>query len=513
MDDMRTQYNKITTNMESMTIQRKPTLDSLFPLRTLQPQSSQLNFGRLPSPLGYKGADGAIRRNPIPEPPYSPISNSSRASFSQASCTDSWEGISTAPSSPQTPRSKYEIDETLVKLESIPPRRGALKHSRDSLDGGTKETKLTSIELPSLTHLLPLTGHENSNAFSHPTARPLNRTCPSPASKTEYTHSKRPWQSPPEDPIIQCLNLWRKESGDDKCLLSQPRNRDGFSLLNIDLDFRDSAPAPYREKQQYTPPRHDYCQQPREESPSGSKKRELPDDETDEKAPHNNLKYSVEETDYIRFNRYEMKLSWEEGKLLFRDKFPMANARMNRRKQGIQGVHYRDNLHLPHLVDRGRTLVFLPNGHVKSTVVKVRDQGEDKPYFSLTYLYPERALLYDWVPPKVKQAAAYIVKERIAQKEAKKREAIQTGEWQEKDDTGTCACCPKPDRHRDDDNQFTPKPLAGRRPSRPAPRRNPRRLFDSQNITQPEIGVALHAPEQLHNHPGAKRRKVKSENI
>ncbi|KAI2470414.1 hypothetical protein F4781DRAFT_430431 [Annulohypoxylon bovei var. microspora] len=495
--------------MESMTIQRKATLDSSFPLRTLQPQSSQLNFGRLPSPFGFKGADGAIRRTPIPEPPYSPISVSSRTSFSQASSADSWEVISTAPSSPQTPRPKYELDE-IPKLELIPPHRGSLKHRRDSLDETTKKTKLPLVELPSLNYLLPLADNKNRRPSSHSRVKgPLNSTYSSPEPNNEYTFSSKPAYSPSEDPIVRYLNLWRKESGDTKSNLSQPRNQEGTSLLNINLDFCDPAPVLYREKQQYTPQLRDYCHRPCQQPSSGVVKKESKEDQVDAKAPHNNVKYTLEEMDYIRFCRYEMKLSWEEGKSLFREKFPMANAEMDRGTQGIQGVHYRDNAHLPRLVDEGRKLVFLPNGHVEAVGVKVRFQREAKLYFSLTYLYPERALLYDWVPLKVKQFAAQLVKERTAQREAKKREAIIRKT--DKDDCGQCACCPKPDRKRDDDKRFTPKPLARHRLPRPTQIRGQRRLFGSRDLARTGMDMAVYTREQFHAE--AKRRKFESVNV
>ncbi|KAI1213262.1 uncharacterized protein F4807DRAFT_256725 [Annulohypoxylon truncatum] len=503
--------------MESNTIQRKATLHSSFPLRTLQPQSSQLNFGRLPSPFWHKGADGTTRRTPItpiPEPPYSPTSDSSRASFSQASNTDSWditstapslfqdssadswEIISNAPSSPQTPCSKYELDETPIKLESIPPHRGTLKHRRDGLDEASKDIKLPVPELPSLNHVLARYEHRNYHPSSRPRARSLNGSCASPVPKNEHTLSNRLAHSLSEDPIVQCLNLWRKESGDTKSLLSQPRIREGSSILHIDLDFREPAPVLRREKRQYTPLLGDRCRR----SPPGEEKEEPKDDA---KTPHNNVKYSIEETDYIRFNRYEKKLSWEEGKRLFREKFPM-----NREKQGIQGVHYRDNMHVPHLVDGGRTLVFLENGHIEGVQAQVRQQGEAKQQYGLTHLYPERALLYDWVPLEFKQIAARLVKERVAQREAKKRELIATGKWKEKDDTGTCACCPKPDRKRDEDKQFTPKRLPGHRLSRPKHMRGHGRLYDARYLSRSGMDTAFYPREYE-----AKRRKFGSENI
>ncbi|KAI1442365.1 hypothetical protein F5Y02DRAFT_421056 [Annulohypoxylon stygium] len=500
--------------MESMTIQRKTNVDSSYPLRTLQPQSSQLNFGRLPSLFGHKGADGAIQRTPIPDPPYSPISNSSRASFSQASCADSWEVISTAPSSPETPHSKYELDDTPIKLESIPSHRGNLEHRRDSLNDSFKELKIPPVELPSLNCLLPPTNHGNNHTF-YPSARPLKQHRPSPVPKIEYTPPSRPSYSLSEDPIVQCLNLWRKESGDAKGLLSKPRNREGSSLLQIDLDFREPTSVFYRQKQQPSPQAYDYCRRSCPQVASDREEKEPHDDLYDQddqddlkKTPHNNTKYSLEEMDYIRFNRYEEKLSWEEGKDRFRIKFPAANKKMNRARQGIQGVHYRDNKHVPLLVDKGRTLVFLENGHVKATEAKVRDQKDDKPYYSLTYLYPERALLYDWVPDKVKQTAAHFVKERAAQREANKRELMRTGKWRETDDTGECACCPKPDRKRDEAKRSVPRRSGGSRFSRPTQTRSRRRLFD---LAQNGMSISYYSREYMHAE--ARRRRFESQNI
>lgn len=83
----------------------------------------------------------------------------------------------------------------------------------------------------------------------------------------------------------------------------------------------------------------------------------------------------------------------------------MIDAEMNRETQGIQGNHYRDNSRVPLLKDRGRRLVFMDNGHVQPNIAKVRDQGEEKPFYGLVHLYPERAMLYDWVDKEHKRIA------------------------------------------------------------------------------------------------------------
>ncbi|OTA60417.1 hypothetical protein K449DRAFT_466360 [Hypoxylon sp. EC38] len=438
------QYDNNSASMESTTSQRKMTT---FPLRILQPQSSQLNVGRLTGAT-YEKLDVTIHRTSIPEAPYSPISERSGSSFSRGSNIESWGIIPTEPSPPQTPKSKHELDD-IPRLDLVPPRPGLLKWEDNSPEEGVKNIKRPPVQLPSVHRLLPVAEHEGRRATSHHRPKSfLNTPSSSPEPSNGYTFSNRAAPPGAKDPIVQWLNLRRQESGGAKSLLSQPGGLGEGSVININLDFGNTMPVFYREKQQYTPQFHGYYHGPHQQ-PSPPREVAKKGRNKAKDSPHNNIKYMLEEQDYIRFNKYERKLSWDENKKLFRDKFPMADERMNRETQGIQGCHYRDNAHLPLLVDRGRRLVFLENGHVKAVSVKVRDQGEDKPYYSLHYLYPERALLYDWVPDEIKQVAAELIKERIPQREAARRKAISRGLWKDKLETGECACCPKPDRERD----------------------------------------------------------------
>ncbi|KAF3059779.1 Transcription factor tau 55 kDa subunit [Daldinia childiae] len=405
--------------------------------------------------------------------PYSPISERSGSSFSQESTaelwenasatTEPWESVSARSSPPQTPKSKHEPD-GIPRVELAPPRGEFLKRKCDNLDESSKKVKLQPVTLPSVYHILPAEERECHQPSSHCRhQRVLQTPSSSPEPENEYSLSSRPGFPAPEDPIVQWLNLRRKESNRRRELLSQPRDSRGNSLnisLNISLKFCDPQPVFYREKQQYTSQSRGYCHRPR---PQPSLSEEDPKEECNKKNPHNNIKYTTEEADFIRFNKYELKLSWEENKRLFRKKFPMPPGK-ERATQGIQGVHYRDNQHLPHLTDKGRRLVFLPEGHVEAVVAKVRKQLEDKPYFSLTYLYPERAMLYDWVPYKMKIVAAELAEERAAQKEQARREAIEKGKWKEKLANGQCVCCYKPDG--DKETQKRPSPYE------PSPERN-----------------------------------------
>ncbi|KAI1648440.1 uncharacterized protein F4817DRAFT_357949 [Daldinia loculata] len=455
--------------MNHLAIQRKAILNSPLPLRSVQSESAQLNTGRLPPVTPYRRVDSTIRLTDTSVSPYSPISERSGSSFSQESTaepwenvsitTEPWENVSIRSSPPQTPRSKHEPDD-IPRLDLVPPRGEFLKRKCDNLGESSKKVKLRPVTLPGIYHILSAEEREGRRPTSHHRPRRVLQTpSSSPEPENEYSLSSQPKSPAPEDPIVQWLNLRRKESNGCQELLSQPRDSRGNSLnisLNISLKFCDPQPVFYREKQQYTSQSRGYCHRPR---PQPSPSEEDSTEGCNKKGSHNNIKYTTEEADFIRFNKYEMKFSWEENRRLFEKRFIMPPGK-ERTTQGIQGIHYRDNLHLPHLIDKGRRLVFLPEGHVEAVVAKVRHQLEDKPYFSLTYLYPERAMLYDWVPYKVKIVAAELAKERAAQKEQARCEAIQKGKWKEKLANGQCGCCYKPDGDKE-----TPKRSFPREPS------------------------------------------------
>ncbi|KAI1384594.1 uncharacterized protein F4822DRAFT_367672 [Hypoxylon trugodes] len=438
--------------MEPTTIQQRGNLGSSLPFRTLKPHSSQLNIGRFPN-TRYENVDNTIRVTDFSEAPFSPISERS-SSFSQASTAETWDLASTEPSSPRSPRTKHEFDD-IPRLGSISPHAEVLKRKCDSADEGSKRIKLQPLHLPSVSrlHLLPPRDNKSRRFIQpHYVKRALQTPNSSPEPRNEYTLSEKA-----SDPIIQWLNVRRRESSDTKQPLSEPRGLVDISL-NINLDV-DETPPPcfYREKQKYTSQSR---QQQQQQQPTpllgekGKAKRKRKGNQT--KSSHNNIKYTAEEGDFIRYNKYEMKYSWADNQKLFVETFPMRDPEKDRRTQGVQGVHYRDNQHVPVLVDGGRRLVFNEYGHVKARVAQVRQQRDDKPYFSLVYLYPERALNYPWVADKFKKMAAELVKERIPQREAAKRDAIARGVWKEKLGNGECACCHKPDRERDNHKRYVP---------------------------------------------------------
>ncbi|KAI1805638.1 hypothetical protein F4811DRAFT_212047 [Daldinia bambusicola] len=457
--------------MERSTFQPRPNFNSPLSLRTLQSESVQLDTGRLPPVIPYRRADGTTRLTDTSIPPYSPISERSGSSFSQESTTESWENVSFRFSPPQTPRAKHEPDE-IPRLDLVVPHRGEfLKRKSDDLDESLKKIKLQQVTLPSVYHLLPPEEREGRRPVPrHRPRRMLQTPNSSPEPETKYSLPLQPALLEPKDPIVQWLNLRRRESSDSQEPLSQPRDLRGVSLnisLSVCHNAQNTQPIFYREKQQYTSQSSSRgsCQRSRLSEQQQQLQQQLQQHQQQQQQPpatsageesteicakktHNNTKYTTEEADYIRFNKYEMKVSWEENKQLFNNKFPSPPGK-EREVQGIQGVHYRDNQHVPCLEDRGRQLVFLPQGHVKAVVAKVRKQLENKPYFGLTYLYPERAMLYDWVPYKTRLKAAELANERAIQKEQERNKAIRAGKWKEKLENGQCACCYKPDGEKE----------------------------------------------------------------
>ncbi|KAI0180952.1 hypothetical protein GGR52DRAFT_567205 [Hypoxylon sp. FL1284] len=427
------------------TFQRNAALSSPVPVQALQAHLTQLRIDPLAIPSFSKGADEIFNTPRVPEPhPYpSPVSVKAESSFSsQGSSVDSWETRSSEPPSPHTPKAKREFDD-YPRLGCITPDGGLFKQRHHSPEECGKKP-----QLPSFSCLLQTNEHADYKlAGGLGNAPYLMTPRSSPRPEQSYARPNRGVLPPSyEDPITFWLNMRRKESRTTKSALSQPK---GLSN-SVNPDPRP-RPVFYREKQKHAAhfrssgiPRQSRQKQPPSPPPGGVKKRR-----PSTKAGHCNIKYTIEELDFIRFNRYEMKLPWQENERRFQAKFPMADPQKDRRTSGIQSAHYRQNGCLPLLTDRGRRLVFEKNGHVAAFVCKVRDQRDAKPYYSLTYLYPERALLYDWVPVEYKRMAADLAKERRLQMEQAKREAIRTKEWRENLEPRECACCYKDDRVRD----------------------------------------------------------------
>ncbi|KAI0202773.1 hypothetical protein F4808DRAFT_58374 [Astrocystis sublimbata] len=165
------------------------------------------------------------------------------------------------------------------------------------------------------------------------------------------------------------------------------------------------------------------------------------------KPPHNNLKYLVEELDFIRYQRVDCGLKWELVEAAFHEKFPTNEFPLPRNKDGLQGVNYRQNNVLPRIEDG--ELVFMDNGHVDVASVKTRFQTENKHLYTLVYLYPDRAMNYWWVSDAERYRARTL---NVSRQEALERErltAIERGTYVETLPTEEpCGCCPTKDRDR-----------------------------------------------------------------
>ncbi|KAH7037898.1 uncharacterized protein B0I36DRAFT_359529 [Microdochium trichocladiopsis] len=262
------------------------------------------------------------------------------------------------------------------------------------------------------------------------TARPKRRLI-TPLSSPEPTLSDI---SGPEDPITRSLNHGRRP---EKGLLCRPSGL-GDPGMRFSLPSRQATTAPESQgsfrfpRQQPSPPRDD----PR-------KGRAKP------KGTHCNVKYLPEEQDFIRYHKIDLKESWNEvleSFKPFQQRFPKEE--LDRRVQGLQGVHYRENYAIPkpRRETNGRKTCFLPNGHVLAHACKVREQSEYKYMYGLIYLFPERAKDYSWVRPDHRRFAAELNIERIQDRAQAKRDAMERGTWVEKVEDNSCMCCESEDR-------------------------------------------------------------------
>ncbi|KAH9898870.1 hypothetical protein F4778DRAFT_173197 [Xylariomycetidae sp. FL2044] len=433
--------DKPTSNMESAAIPRS-CLDVSFPLGELQ-RFRRLSGLTEPSKATRKASDsGTLGLLCVSSPARSSFGS---CTSSRDSVADSCSTISTEPPSPQTPRPKTEpLDDCSIAQVDWTSRRGSIKRKYE--DGEEEDVK--KVKLPSLHHEIPDERPRQDNA-EHRVKRQLQTPSCSPEPSKEYIFSRPPTLAT-EDPITRSLNILRKARDSSRDLLPGLHDLAGSSL-NIALDFTPKQPIFYR-----TPPPH-YAfpqsekplyvaqHQPSPPPPTKGAKKER----ARPKEGHCNIKYTTEETDYIRYQKTDLKQPWAVALNAFQVKYCCVPGQPHRQVQGIQGCHYRQHTHIPDRDRHFRKLRFLPNGHIKAVDHKIRSQGDDKRVFGLLYLYPERAMHYDWVSREDREFAAQLYKERIPQIEAARRDAMERGTWVERDESGRCTCCPKPDRERD----------------------------------------------------------------
>ncbi|RYP92685.1 hypothetical protein DL770_001198 [Monosporascus sp. CRB-9-2] len=344
---------------------------------------------------------------------------------SDASPTSSVSAVVAHPSPPQTPKTNPEWDDA-VQLDTVPWRPPAKRQHGFSTEAST------ALSLPSVDDLLK---HQRKhvNRVSSPSSRwETPSTSPEPPAKEEYTSStSTPAIIQSEDVLTRSLNALR-----DKRLRPLPR----LWLFNERPASFDDTRAFFQGKRRDSPSRHEPLHK-RPRLPLSPKSQGVRKARSNPDEPHLNVKYITEELDFIRYHRCDRPSKWEELTASYNARFHLRRGR-----QGVQGGLYRQNDgQVPHLVDNGRRLHFLPNGHVTPSKTKIRHQ-KDKRLFGLVALFPERAMHYSWVDPESRQEAAKLAKERVIQKEQAKQEAIRRGTWVEKPEEGTCACCFKEDK-------------------------------------------------------------------
>ncbi|KAJ1335367.1 hypothetical protein MN608_02104 [Microdochium nivale] len=353
----------------------------------------------------------------------SPVMATSVASFSSDSGSESGYMLSprgSIPASPRTPVSWLDAPngsrETRLALRNDAGKRKHASHHNG--DGA-------AWVLPGVLDILVEARPEHC-AREVATTRPKRRLI-TPLSSPETALSKI---GGPDDPITRSLNCGRRP---EKGLLSPPTGLGDASIRFAQPPGQVTAPhashniIPYP-RQQPSPP-------PREEVRKGRAK---------PKGTHCNVKYLPEEQDFIRYHKIDLKESWNEVLQSFKpfqQRFPKEE--LDRRIQGLQGVHYRENYAIPkpRRETNGRQVCFLPNGHVLAHACKVREQGEYKYMYGLVYLFPERAMDYVWVRPDHRRFAAELSNERIQAREQAKRDAMARGTWVEKLEDNSCICC------------------------------------------------------------------------
>jgi hypothetical protein len=234
------------------------------------------------------------------------------------------------------------------------------------------------VSLPGFRSLLPY----DERLSDSPEPSPLLSPSTSPEPSEADLSSRRPSLFLTQDPITEKLNHLRK--GENKNPLPPLQALCGTAMCK------------YKEEQYQQSSGPSTSLKPR-------KRRAKPKDH-----PHCNIKYRIQELDYIRYQRIDIGQEWDAVEAKFHEKFPMIVFPEERQKQGLQGVYYRQNGLLPRLVDG--QLLFMDNGHVEAICVKTREQSEEKHLYTLVNLFPERAMYYDWVSPKDRQRAREISK-------------------------------------------------------------------------------------------------------
>ncbi|KAI0191186.1 hypothetical protein EV127DRAFT_480556 [Xylaria flabelliformis] len=319
---------------------------------------------------------------------------------------------------------KEESSPRAISLSSRNTSAGSLKRKSEE-DGDGYDNK--PVPFPRIKRLLP---YHEPHGRSH-TNSPLwtPRTTPEPCNDSVYL--KRSSLCVAHDPITDGLNRFRIKQN------KEPLPPIG-ALCNIPV-FPNQA-------MQWMPLQHargELSQQSSPPPPPEPIKRRMKSSKTS----HCNVKYLVEELDYIRYQRVDHGYKWARVQSSFRAMFPATVFPEPREKQGLQGVCYRQNKFLPR-IHHGQ-LVFMENGHVEAVCVQTREQAEKKHLYTLVYLFPDRAMNYPWVSSLDRQRARDLHEKRQKQMEKGRLQATERGTYMEKLPSNIpCGCCPGEDRER-----------------------------------------------------------------
>ncbi|GKT88287.1 hypothetical protein Ct61P_06137 [Colletotrichum tofieldiae] len=117
-----------------------------------------------------------------------------------------------------------------------------------------------------------------------------------------------------------------------------------------------------------------------------------------------NVKYTIQQVDFIDYFRVDHHLSWKEVEAKYAAVFPEDAAKGHKRgPQGLQGVYYRKNKQIP-ATDPNNLLVFDEDDNPKTFQCDVREQGKKmNNSIGLLGMHPERAITYSWVSEEHKR--------------------------------------------------------------------------------------------------------------
>lgn len=305
--------------------------------------------------------------NPWDNSINSPIASNHRLSYSNNPILSPRSPISIGSFSPISSHEESVFSPTSPHFRDAPT--GPLKRKFEGDGDGNDNAFVPLPGFQSLT--LPYCESHGRSSTTSPLRTPS--ATPEPSEGDVYSRRSSLFQS--VDPITEKLNHLRiKQNKEPLPPLEALCNNSGFSSQAT--------------HQQATPP-HVYSKLCRQLSqPREARKRRAKSSET----THCNVKYLMEELDYIRYQRNEHGHKWAVVEAKFEAMFPTED----RKTQGLQGVYYRQNKYLPRI--HNDQLVFMENGHVESACAKTRDQAE-KHLYTLVYLFPDRAMNYPWVSP------------------------------------------------------------------------------------------------------------------